>query len=188
MLSYINISAKRLNRLIENYLLYVSLENTQDTTELRADRTSCSQELIQESALNQAKKHNRGNDIVWKSTLDGEIPSVTISESYLNKVIEELIDNACKFSDEGTPITIEVNLQASMLTMTLTDQGHGLTKEQIAQIGVFMQFNREVREQQGGGFGLTLVKRILELHGGTFRIASIPGTSTHVTIELPIVG
>lgn len=187
MVSYINISAKRLNRLIENYLLYVSLENTQDTTELRADRTACSQELVQESAINQAKKHNRAADLVWNTNLSSEIPAVSISESYLNKVIEEVIDNACKFSTEGTPITIEVRVDTGNVVMVVTDQGLGMTKEQIAQIGVFVQFDREIREQQGGGFGLTLVKRILELHGGSFRISSIPGTSTEIVIELPIV-
>ncbi len=186
MVSYINISGKRLNRLIENYLLYVSLENLQDTTELRAERTSCSQELIQESAINQAKKHSRADDLVWKSALDGSMPSVSISESFLNKIIEELVDNCCKFSNEGTPINVEIITTDRSLELVFEDQGLGMSKDQIAEIGVFMQFNREVREQQGGGFGLTLVKRILELHGGTFKISSIPGTSTTVKIDIPL--
>lgn len=186
MVSYINISGKRLNRLIENYLLYVNLENMQETAELRNERTSCSQELVHESIINQAKKHNRSSDITINYSLSGETPSVAMSESFLNKVLEELIDNACKFSNEGTPITIDVKEKGGVVTMLVQDNGLGMTKDQIAEIGVFMQFNREVREQQGGGFGLTLVKRILELHNGKFGIASIPGTSTEVTIEIPV--
>jgi two-component system sensor histidine kinase/response regulator len=186
MLSYINISAKRLNRLIENYLLYVNLENAQNIEELRNDTTACSQDLLQEAALNQAKKHNRAANIVWQTTLNGAPPVVTISESYLNKIVEEVVDNACKFSNEGTPISLNVGLHGGLMKLTVSDTGHGMTKEQIAQIGVFMQFNREEREQQGGGFGLTLIKRILELHGGKFSIESIPGTSTTAMIEIPV--
>ena len=186
MLGYINTSAKRLNRLIENYLLYISLENTTLSEEMRNETTLCTDEHIRECIVNQIKKYNRVQNLVWHANLPGGNVRVSMSESYLNKILEEIADNCCKFSDEGTPITVSALVENQNLIVEFIDQGIGMDKDQIAQIGAFMQFNREVREQQGGGFGLTLAKRIIEIHGATLHIESIVGTQTTVRFSIPL--
>jgi DNA-binding response OmpR family regulator len=186
MLGYINTSAKRLNRLIENYLLYISLENTTLSEEMRNETTLCTEDHIRECVVNQMKKNNRAQDLVWQSGIPNGGVRASMSESYFNKIVEEITDNCCKFSDDGTPITIATSINNNNLVIEFTDQGLGMTKEQIAQIGAFMQFNREVREQQGGGFGLTLAKRIIELHGASLHIESIADTKTTVRFSIPL--
>jgi two-component system, sensor histidine kinase and response regulator len=186
MLSYINISAKRLNRLIENYLLYINLENVTNTTDMRNEATLVSEEHIRETATNQVKKHNRVQSLVWHIALPSTPIRVAISESYLNKVIEEVIDNCCKFSQEGSPISVSASVADDVLVIEFVDQGIGMTKDQIQQIGAFMQFNRELQEQQGGGFGLTLAKKILELHNAKMHIESNLGTKTLVRCSIPL--
>jgi DNA-binding response OmpR family regulator/anti-sigma regulatory factor (Ser/Thr protein kinase) len=186
MLGYINASAKRLNRLIENYLLYISLENTVLSDEARSEKTLFSDEYVKETVVNQMKKYHREGDLVWKSSLPPSAPHAAIAESFLTKIIEEITDNCCKFSDAGSAITVAVGVEDNKIIFSFSDCGIGMTKEQIAEIGAFMQFNREVREQQGGGFGLTLAKRILELHSAKLSIESDPGVLTVIRCSVPI--
>ena len=61
-----------------------------------------------------------------------------------------------------------------------------MTTAQVANLGAYMQFERKLYEQQGSGLGLTIVKRLVELHSGKLVIESIPEVETKVHIYLPI--
>ena len=74
------------------------------------------------------------------------------------------------------------NPDAQRFTLTVHDHGRGMTREQIAKIGAFMQFNRKRYEQQGVGLGLALVFRLAELNRGQVHIVSEPDQGTTVTI------
>ncbi|MBD1209128.1 MAG: response regulator [Ignavibacteria bacterium] len=184
---FINTSAKRLNRLIENYLLYISLENTTLSGEISKETTLCTNEHIKECAVNQLKQHNREEDIVWQAGIPSGGIRIPMPENYFNKIIEEITDNCCKFSTVGKPITIASSVDDGNLILEFTDHGVGMTKEQIEQIGAFNQFDRPTMEQQGAGFGLALAKNIIELHRSKLIIDSIVGTKTTVRVSIPSV-
>jgi len=65
--------------------------------------------------------------------------------------------------------------------------GRGFSTEHITKVGAYMQFDRKLHEQQGLGLGLTIVRRLTELHGGTLTIQKGSGGGTLVTIKLPKV-
>jgi two-component system sensor histidine kinase/response regulator len=67
--------------------------------------------------------------------------------------------------------------------VTITDQGRGLTVEEISRIGAFQQFDRKKHEQQGLGLGLVLVQKLSSLYKAKFSIKSEPSEGTTVQIE-----
>ncbi|MGH8002613.1 MAG: ATP-binding protein, partial [Brasilonema sp.] len=110
-----------------------------------------------------------------------------ICDTRLYKMIEELIDNAFKFSTSGTRVHLKSTLVHNQLIISLTDYGRGMTTAQIAELGAYRQFERQLYEQQGSGLGLIIAKRIAELHGGEFYIHSKLGEKTVVQVVLPCI-
>lgn len=186
MVELINVSGKRLYRLIQNFLLYADLEilatNLQRREALRNDQTFFLKGMAEEQVKALLYKTDRLADL----QLNLQDASLQIASLRLNKIIEELCDNACKFSPPGTPIIFTTIVKYHRFTLSVTNQGRGMTKEQIMQIGAYMQFDRKMHEQQGSGLGLIIVKRLAELHGGELKIESIPHERTTVSVILPI--
>jgi len=178
-------SGERLNRLIQNFLLYAELEllasNPEEVKLLRSQQVESTKSLITDRILIKAQTANRSGDL----QLDMEDSPAKISDLMLNKIIEELIENALKFSKEGTQICVSTRCKNNQLILEMINQGRGMTPEQIAKLGAYMQFERRLYEQQGTGLGLSIVKRIVELHAGQLMIESIPGQQTTVRVILP---
>ncbi len=186
MVEQIQFSGDRLYRLIQNFLLYAELELVATQHErikaLRSCQVSTVEELITNQALQQARAANREADL----QLELQDSAVLIAANRLKKLVEELIDNAFKFSAPGTPVTIANKVTQNSFILSVSDQGRGMTAEQIAEIGAYMQFERKLYEQQGSGLGLSISKRIAELHGGNLTIESIPSQQTIVLVSLKI--
>ncbi|MCA9909399.1 MAG: sensor histidine kinase, partial [Anaerolineae bacterium] len=188
---YINHAALRLYRLIENYLLYMQLELVSHDREqqriLKSGITANPSNAITDQAhhwvLNpHAPSRSREADLILEI---GESKSIAIGEEYLNKIVEELIDNACKFSAPDTPIKVEGKQTDQGYNFSVSDQGIGMTAEQIDTIDAYIQFDRNRMEQQGTGLGLAICRLLAELHGGTFTVVSEPEAGTTVKIFLP---
>lgn len=129
------------------------------------------------------KANNRLNDLV----LDLEDINISMNEKDFLSMLNELVENACKFSKVGTSIKVASCTKDYKLYLSISDQGWGMTEEQINKIGAFVQFDRRHYEQQGIGLGLKIVKKIVEIYQGKFSISSVYGQGTTVNIELPLV-
>src|SRR5208337_4427196 len=178
-------SGKRLERLIENFLIFAQLEllgaDAQKVSALRHQQTRSPAKLIAERARNVAASAKRPGDLDLQLA-DRPLP---ISEDYLGKIVEELVQNAFKFSRPGGRVGIALTETPESFVFSVSDQGRGFTPEHLTKIGVFMQFDRKMHEQQGLGLGLSIAKRMTELHGGTLTIQSEPGVASKVTVKLP---
>jgi two-component system, sensor histidine kinase and response regulator len=192
MARFINNAGLRLNRLNENYLIYAQLELAQTNPDqhqiMRQGVTHHADGIVREQATYwSTHPHPPTDPRIETVTIDAEaVEQLAIAEDYFKKIVEELVDNACKFSKMGTPITVKARREDTMYVLTVTDQGVGMTAEQIDAIGAYMQFDRLMREQQGTGLGLIISKKLVELHEGVFSVASVPNESTTVTVKLPI--
>ena len=178
-------SGKRLERLIENFLFYVQLEiaaaDPAKAAELVGKRVDNAAQTISEKATAQAEAAGRSSDLYLELS---PVP-MQMSGEQLSKLTEELVQNALKFSKSRSPVTVSLTDTGTNATLSVTDRGRGLSPEQIARIGAYVQFDRKSQEQQGAGLGLIIAKRITELHGGLLTLTSDAQHGTTATVKLP---
>ena len=182
MLQYINKDALRLKRLTENFIAYAQLEMIgKEPDKIEALRKSYfinPKDVLLNSTKQICREYLRNDDLI----LEIEDTFIRISESYLKKAVGEIIDNAFKFSAKGTPVIVSIMKNDTSVMITVADNGRGMSSEQIASIGAYMQFDRKLHEQQGSGLGLIIAKKITELHGGEFNIQSTEQDGTRVNL------
>lgn len=180
-------SGLRLNRLIENFLTYSKLEliaaDPDKVAALRTSGQTNASEIIAEITQVVCERHQRSGEVLVLA----EEGVLALDPGHSKKIFEELLDNALKFSQAGRPIRIVGRATAGAYSLSIADRGCGMTREQIADIGAHMQFDRRAQEQQGAGLGLCIAKRLVELYGGEFRVESVPGESTTVAVKLPLL-
>jgi signal transduction histidine kinase len=185
---FIHESALRLHRLIENFLVYSQIElmaSESKTIEVSDSiKPVAARELVAGLARKLGARHRREGDLLLKL----ESASLLVPSENLAKIVEELIDNAFKFSEPGKPVLVATEVQGSTFVLTVADKGRGMTADQIGRIGPHIQFERKTFEQQGAGLGFFIAKRITELLGGQMQIESKPGSGTTVKITFSIPG
>lgn len=181
-------SAERLHRTVQNFLLYGQLElqgsDPAAVAVLRGKETGQLQLLVETRARHLAEKATRNADLQLELA-DGV---VRMGQDLLTKLIDELIDNAFKFSVAGTTVRVTSTFKGGTFLLSVVDRGHGMDPEQVAGIGAYSQFNRKSHEQQGSGLGLAITRRIAELHGGELSVNSEVGLGTTMTFKLPAAG
>lgn len=120
-------------------------------------------------------------DMVKDITLRGNARSLT-------QLVTILLDNAIKYSGEGTTVYIENHIKPRQVVLTVRDEGIGMDEETLDHI--FTRFYRaeESRSTTGYGLGLPIAKKVVEAHGGRIAVASKPGEGTTFTVTLPITG
>jgi len=180
-------SAVRMNRTLEKFWIHTQcLLLPHDIAKLTASRqtgTKNADLIIRCVAEELALSHKRSADL----TLDIAPLSVAISERYFEQVISQIIENAFKFSIDGTNVSISAEIKNTLGLILVKDHGRGMSEDQIRKIHAFMQFDRERHEQQGLGLGLMIAKRLLKIHDGKLEITSGLGKGTTLAITLPLL-
>ena len=181
-------SSKRILHLIQNYLLFAELDILLSNPDRSRPQHFSAQPqdasaLIHEIAENVAFTNGRPEDLV----IDAAEGLIMVSEFHFGKIIEEILDNAFKFSPAGSQVTVEGRLveEGNSYQVSFIDRGRGMTAEQIRSIDGFIQFDRHIYEQQGLGLGLFLVKQLCRVYKGSIKLSSIPGQETRIEIILP---
>lgn len=179
-------SAQRIERTIQNSLLYAKLRldiQNQHFSTYQHESCDCSENAITSAAMAVAQRAQRTVNL----SLQRSNQPVLISHTHLKKIIEELVDNACKFSPAEAAIDITSDFQASQFVLEVVDRGQGMTPMQINNIGAYVQFERKFYEQQGTGLGLVIVRQLTELHNGKLVIESCEnGTTMRVILPVPL--
>lgn len=121
--------------------------------------------------------------------LDMDIePGVLVAgdRNLLAIAISNIVDNALKFSPAGSPVGVTMGRQAGRAEITIRDQGPGIPAGERDRI--FEKYYRSIKTDRvcGVGLGLYLVKRIVDLHGGTIAVESGPTGGTAFTLRLPL--
>jgi signal transduction histidine kinase len=176
-------SAKRLHRLIENFLIFAQIELLQADhfSLIRDGQVLDVRKPVEKASRSRAVLAGRSGDLQL-ALQEGQ---VSVLEDYFTKIVEELLENAFKFSSAGTAVRVSTVPTDEELVIRIEDQGRGMRPEHLTEVGAYMQFERKIYEQQGSGLGLIVAKRLTELHGGELRIQSELNVGTIVEVRLP---
>ena len=176
LLNDIHASGERLHRTLRNYLLLLELQSQSTPPPPAAFLNPANVRMTVQGRLEATlERHARPGDLrmeIDPGCIRGEI-------SHVATIIEELVDNACRFSAKGTPIEVRL-LKDGILRVG--DRGRGMTPEQVEHIGAFHQFDRKKHEQQGLGLGLALVKLLAARHDARVAIESSSDNGSVVTV------
>ena len=136
---------------------------------------------------------NRAEEIklkgfILKTDIPDDIEVANIDLGMFPRVIDNIINNALKYNPIGTTIYVGVKEHNDSIIMHIADDGVGISKEVGDRIfDAFVTTNEARTSGKGTGLGMSIVKRIVELHGGTISVIDLPGYSTTFEIILPRV-
>jgi two-component system sensor histidine kinase/response regulator len=183
--SFIRGSGQRLHRLISNFLFYTQVEllasDVPKMAQLRQGEAVHMGELLKAQAVAKAQEFGRSDDLI----LELKSALVVVARDHLVKMLDELLDNAFRFSPAGTPVLVSSGSTSQQIQAAITNQGVGLKPEHLAKLGAVSQVGGRSNEQ-GAGLGLVIVKRLAELYGGRLVMESTSETGTAARLLFPV--
>ncbi|MFT3702064.1 MAG: HAMP domain-containing sensor histidine kinase [Agriterribacter sp.] len=182
-LTVVHDSAKRLSGLVEQLFQYAKLEANLVTPEKEPFLIG---ELAWDILMAYQLKGNERN-IQLHMDAPANLPPVFADIALTERVFQNLLDNAFKFTPDGGSITIQLYETNSGIKIQVTDTGIGIAPEEQSYIFErYKQAESTKATQKGMGIGLAIVKKILELHQTTIEVSSEPGKGTAFMFVLPI--
>ncbi len=173
--------AKRLERLVENLLAFARIT---DVTEVYAFEAVPVETLVDDVLENfRAQLKSMGFNLVRE--IPPHIPAVKGDKTALELMLDNLVDNAIRYSRDERRLIIEASTDDKFVALSVRDHGIGIPEDEVDK--VTRRFFRGKHAGTGGtGLGLAIVRRIVDDHGGSMSIHSEVGVGTTVTVRLPI--
>ncbi len=182
----INTAGKSLLKLIQKFLIFSHLEKAAasitELPELRQLSINSAKDILKHVLYDLTFESNRKSDL----QIDFEDASLEIEEEHFGFLLTEIIENAIKFSEPGSPILINGAVTENQFLCEIKDFGTGINSDQIPEIGALRQFDREEKCQRGVGLGLAIAKKIAEIYGLNIHIDSVLKKYTSVKIYIPL--
>jgi len=154
---------------------------------LKLDKQTVSVPKLVKETVVEAKLRAPRHEIVLNPT--NRLPMMDIDARRIRQVLDNIIDNAVKYSEEGTRVVIEARRVGSYVQISVADQGIGIPAEDLERV-----FDRMYRIEQrlspevgGVGLGLAICKGLVQEHGGRIWVESKPGKGSTFYFNLPIV-
>ena len=177
---------RQLARLVDD-LLDVSRIST-DKLELRLQRTALS--AVVHSAVEASRPLLDGAGLRWSLSLPAEPVDLHADLTRLAQVFMNLLNNAAKFTDRGGIVALTAERAGDEVVVVVKDSGIGIAADHLNRIfDMFSQVGSSLERSHGGlGIGLSLVRRLVELHGGRVEARSDgPGRGSEFVVRLPVM-
>ncbi|VAW37592.1 diguanylate cyclase/phosphodiesterase (GGDEF & EAL domains) with PAS/PAC sensor(s), partial [hydrothermal vent metagenome] len=159
---------------------------------LELERMPTSIEAVCQASLRMVKQNAHKKRLKINTSHDSLVTTVVADERRVKQVLVNLLSNAVKFTPDGGEIGIDVvgDEEAKAVLITVWDNGIGIAEEDLAQLfRPFVQLDSGLaREYAGTGLGLSLVQRMMELHGGSISVQSEVGKGSRFTVSFPWQG
>jgi PAS domain S-box-containing protein len=173
-------------------LLLSLINDVLDMSKIEAGKMELSVEPLETTSLAEACRTMvigmaRDNSVVIKVDIAPDCTEVHADVRAAKQMIINLLSNAVKFTPSGGVVTLAFRKREAGVKISVADNGIGMTAEELAKAMLpFGQVDSELaRQRKGTGIGLTLVKSLAELHGGTLDIVSAKEVGTTATLILP---
>jgi signal transduction histidine kinase len=159
---------------------------TRGLIELRKEETDLA--TVIRTAIDTSKPLIEGKGHQLAMSLPSEAICLYGDAMRLGQVFSNLLNNAAKYTEPGGQIWLTAKQERNEVIVSVKDNGIGLSPETLQVVfDMFMQVDRSNRSQGGLGIGLTLVKNLVELHGGAITALSAgPGAGSEFVVRLPI--
>lgn len=184
---YVEIAARhsqRLGKLVSELFELAKLDST-DAVPAREPFSLA--ELVQD-VLQKFELRARESGVHLDARLDANVPFVYANIGLIERVLENLLDNALRHTPKGGSVDLALEPGARAVTVRLSDTGCGIEEQDLPHI--FERFYRPQAQAAGNGggagLGLAIARRILELHGSHIEAASKPRVGTTFSFELPV--
>ena len=186
-LTIIQSSAEKMNRMVQQLFEYSKLEARQIQPQKEPFFLS---ELAQD-ILHKYEIVANEKEINLQLKSPEQLPLVFADIAMVERVFQNLIDNAIKFTPKGGEVILSFEPNNSAVEVRVTDSGPGIPKEEQAYI--FERYHRVKTGEakaysEGTGLGLAIVKKILEIHNATIEVISNPNKGASFRFSLPIAG
>lgn len=176
--------SERLSRLVDNILDFSAIERGAKKYTFRPEDLG---ELIYTCVESlRSDTEARGLDITC--SISEDIPAVFLDREAISQVLQNLLSNAAKYGRDGGWIGVEAVVEGSNVAISVSDRGLGIKQadQELIWTRFFRSDDPAVRRRRGTGIGLTIVRYIVEEHGGTIGVQSAPGSGTRFTFTLPL--
>ena len=176
--------SERLTHLIDNLLDFARIE--ENKKQYKFELMNPGPYLNQIVTIFKKRVESEGFEV--RVDIDEPLAGVRIDRNAMSQVVNNLLDNARKYSGEARFIEFNVNQEDNQLKFSVADKGIGIAKSELPRI--FDKFYRSgdplTRTVKGSGIGLTLVHQIVKAHEGEITVDSTPGRGSKFTVSIPI--
>jgi len=185
-LSVVHDEARRMQRVVEDLISLSRIEAEKFTAPTEAVELEPLIGQASESARRMAEE--RSSPIV--SAIANGLPAIAADRSQILQLLDNLIANALRYGEAGTPVTVSAQAEGPMVHLSVADQGEGIAPEHIARVTErFYRVDTSRSRSLGGtGLGLKIVKHIVERHRGRLSIESEVGIGTTIHVFVPVAG
>ncbi|WP_020616176.1 ATP-binding protein [Paenibacillus daejeonensis] len=174
---------RRMSQLVEDLLDMVRLRESR----IILNKEHVSLQAVISGVIDMLSFMIEGKDVQLTSTLQDQELEIHADERRLVQILYNLVDNAIKFTPKGQ-ITVSGERNGDHIIVTVLDTGIGMREFLLEHIfEPYEQGSDEIRTSRGLGLGLSIVKQLVELHGGEIQAASSPGAGTSIQLMFPYV-
>jgi PAS domain S-box-containing protein len=178
----IEISTRHMTNMLEDILIIGKAESGKlEFKPASLDVLRFCQNILEEFQL------GAGSGYQFELVARGSCGMRQLDEKLLRQIIGNLLSNALKYSKPGSTIYFELDCQANGTIFKVRDQGIGIPAEDLPFLFEVFHRAKNVGTIQGTGLGLTIVKRSVDLHGGTIEVESELEAGTTFTVWLPVL-
>lgn len=175
-----------LERLVEDVLSVARLDLMQGkdgAMPLRLERLPASTMLEASAERFRSARPERKLEV----SLGANLPDLQADPTMLRRVVDNLLDNAAKYSEPDKPVALSATAEEGRLCVEVRDEGIGIEEKDLPNLfRPFFRTERSRSRKAGGvGLGLALARRILEAHGGTISVESTAGKGTTIRFKVP---